>query len=187
MPDRICLRHLLATAKNLGYPTAQTQPSTAIVIKHDRAGDCGETLAPLLPFACPALHCSHHNVRQLVKLFRVERMPERFSTRYGYEAWLKNHILPRWGDFPITDPQARPVELWLKPLPLSPKRRVHIRGVIHQRWEFAMWRGDVPTQRNPMSLVAIKGATKRLRKPHNLTEDEFRKFLAHLEEPIQSE
>jgi len=113
-------------------------------------------------------------------------MPERFSTRYGYEAWLKNHILPRWADYSFTDLQARPIELWLRSLPLSPKSRVHIRGVIHQLWEFAMWRGEVPPQRNPMSLVTIKGATKRLRKPHNLTEDEFRKFLAHLEEPIRT-
>ena len=36
-------------------------------------------------------------VRYLVEEFRREKMPERFSTRLGYEAWLKNHILPRWG------------------------------------------------------------------------------------------
>jgi len=78
-----------------------------------------------------------------------------------------------------------PVELWLRSLELAPKSRVHIRGVIHQLWEFAMWHGYVPTQRNPMELVTIKGATKR-KKPHSLTEDEFRKFLAHLEEPIRT-
>jgi integrase len=57
--------------------------------------------------------------------------------------------------------------------------------MIHQLWEFAMWCRDVATQRNPMELVTIKGATKR-RKPRSLTEDEFRKFLAHLEEPIRT-
>jgi hypothetical protein len=34
-------------------------------------------------------------------------MPERFSTRLGYEAWLKNHILPRWGGYVLTALQAR--------------------------------------------------------------------------------
>ena len=33
-------------------------------------------------------------VRQLVEQFRVERMPERFSTRYGYEAWLRTTFCP---------------------------------------------------------------------------------------------
>jgi len=125
-------------------------------------------------------------VRQLVERFRVERMPERFSTRYGYEAWLKNHILRYWGDQQFTELQPRPVELWLKSLPLSPKSRVHIRGVMHQLWEFAMWDGAVPAQRNPMELVTIKGATKRMKKPRSLTEDEFRKFLEQLEQPICS-
>jgi integrase len=124
-------------------------------------------------------------VNELVAQYRAERMPERFSTRYGYEAWIKNHILPRWGKLPVTEVQPREVELWLRSLELAPKSRVHIRGVIHQLWEFAMWHGYVPTQRNPMELVTIKGATKR-KKPHSLTEDEFRKFLAHLEEPIRT-
>jgi integrase len=124
-------------------------------------------------------------VNELVAQYRAERMPERFSTRYGYEAWIKNHILPHWGKSLITDLQPREVELWLRSLKLSPKSRVHIRGVIHQLWEFSMWRRDVPTQRNPMELVTIKDATKR-RKPHSLTEDDFRKFLAHLAEPVRT-
>lgn len=125
-------------------------------------------------------------VTAVVKRFREERMPERFSTRYGYEAWIKNHILPRWGNRPLTELQPRAVELWLKSLPLSPKSRVHIRGVISQLWEFAMWAEIVPTQRNPMQLVTIKGATKRRKKPHSLTVEEFRSFLGQLEEPIRT-
>ena len=138
---------------------------------------------------CPNLRLQQERavvtVKQLVDDYRVEKMPERFSTRYGYEAWIKNHILPRWGRSLITDLQPREVELWLRSLKLSPKSRVHIRGVIRLLWDFAMWRRDVPTQRNPMELVTIKGATKR-KKPHSLTENEFRKFAAHLEEPIRT-
>jgi integrase len=125
-------------------------------------------------------------VLQLVERFRAEKMPERFSTRYGYEAWIKNHILPRWGSRPLTELQPRVVELWLRSLPLSPKSRVHIRGVIYQLWEFAMWAEIVPAQRNPMELVSIKGATKRNKRPHSLTVDEFRRFLEQLHEPIRT-
>ena len=121
-------------------------------------------------------------VREVVERFRVEKMPERFSTRYGYEQWLKNHILPKWGDGLITDLQALEVELWLTSLALSPKSRVHIRGVIRQLWEYAMWRRFVLIQINPMELVKVKGAKKRTRKkPISLTVDEFQRFLSQLD------
>jgi len=124
-------------------------------------------------------------VGELIEHYRTEKMPKRFSTRHGYEAWIKNHIRPRWGESPITALQPREVELGLRSLPLAPKSRVHIRGVIRGLWEFAMWRGDVPAQRNPMELVTIPCATKR-RKPHSLTEDEFRKFVTHLSAPLDT-
>ena len=117
----------------------------------------------------------------LVEQFKLERMSTRVSTSHSIKAWLKNHIIPEWGEKPITDLQARPVDLWLKSLPLSPKSKVHVRGVIRELWEYAMYRDDVEVQRNPMELVRIKGATKRLRKPRCLTVEEFQRFLAHLE------
>jgi integrase len=123
-------------------------------------------------------------VDTLINNYRQEKMPQRISTRSGYEAWLNNHVLPRWGNGSLTDVQARPVELWLHSLELSPKSRVHVRGLLHVLWDYAMWRGDVPIQRNPMELVTIKGATKRNRKPRSLTVDEFQKFVQQLEEPF---
>ncbi len=123
-------------------------------------------------------------VSTLVELYRAEKMPQRYSTRRGYDVWLRRHILPRWGDVSITGLQARPVELWLQCLSLSPKSRVEIRGLIGRLWDFAMWRGDVPTQRNQMELVSIKDASKRTRQPRSLTVEEFREFIAQLQEPF---
>jgi hypothetical protein len=37
-------------------------------------------------------------VSSLVEVYRTERMPQRFSTRYSYDQWLTNHILPHWGE-----------------------------------------------------------------------------------------
>jgi integrase len=125
-------------------------------------------------------------VLALVEQFRVERMPKRYSTRRGYESWFKNHIVPAWGNRPITDVQARPVELWLCGLPLSPKSRVHVRTLIRELWDFAMWAGHIPIERNPMELVTIKGASKRTRKPRSLTVEEFHRFIRHLEEPFRT-
>jgi integrase len=125
-------------------------------------------------------------VSSLVEVYRAERMPQRFSTRYSYDQWLTNHILPHWGEGSITDVKPRPVELWLHSLTLSPKSRVHIRGVLHQLWEFAMWRGDVPAERNPMTLVTVRGATKRTNAPRSLTFEEFQKFVSELPEPFRT-
>jgi integrase len=82
--------------------------------------------------------------------------------------------------------QARPVELWLQSLTLAPKTKAEIRGLLRIVWEFAMWRGDVPTQRNPMELVTVKGASKRRRKPRSLTVAEFQKFIVCLKEPFST-
>jgi integrase len=123
-------------------------------------------------------------VRELVEQYRLERMPTRNDTRRAYEVWLKNHILPRWGNSSLTDLQARPIELWIHSLPLAPKSKVHVRGVISILWDYAMWRGDVPPQRNPMELVSIKGGTKRTRTPRSLTVQEFQAFVQNLEEPF---
>src|SRR5579883_27008 len=125
-------------------------------------------------------------VKALVEQYRVEKMPDRSDTRRAYEVWLKNHILPKWGDSPITNLQARPVELWLQSLELAPKSKAHIRGLISILWDFAAWRGEVAIQRNPMELVTIKGSTKRTRRPRTLTVEEFQRFVYHLEEPFQT-
>lgn len=121
-----------------------------------------------------------------MKDFRKEKMPERFSTQQGYNAWLNNHILPSWGSLPITALQARPVELWLRDLPISAKSKVHIRGLVRALWEYAMWRGEILLQRNPMELVTIKGATKRTRQPRSLTVEEFQRFVRELAEPVRT-
>ena len=125
-------------------------------------------------------------VQTLVDQFREEKMPKRYSTRLAYESWFRNHILLAWGNRCITDLQARPVELWLDSLDLSPKSRLHIRTLIRELWDLAMWAGHVPVERNPMELVTVRGATKRTRKPRSLTVEELQKFIRHLEEPFRT-
>jgi len=58
--------------------------------------------------------------------------------------------------------------------------------VLSILWDYAMWRGEVPTQRNPMELVMIKGSTKRMRHPRSLTVEEFRSFAGNLGEPFRT-
>ncbi len=133
-----------------------------------------------------ASHTSTLALKTLATHYRVEKMPKRKDTRRSYEVWLRNYILPKWGDCLLNEVQARPVELWLNTLALAPKSKAHVRGVLRLLWDYSMWRGDVPTQRNPMELVTVKGATKRKRQPRSLTAEEFRSFSQHLPEPFST-
>ena len=125
-------------------------------------------------------------VRTLVEQYRAEKMPTRHDTRGGYESWLRVFILPKWGEQKITDLQARPVELWLDSLSLAPKSKVHIRGILNALWNYAMWKQDIPMQVNPISLVTVKGASKRMRQPRSLTVEQFRLLVSHLREPFNT-
>ncbi len=125
-------------------------------------------------------------VRALVEQYRAEKMPQRTMTRQGYNTWLNHYIIPTWGDRMIQELEARPIDLWLQSLKLAPKSKVHIRGLMRVLWDFAMWRGYVPVQRNPMELVTVKGASKRTRQPRSLTVGEFQHLIGHMEEPFRT-
>jgi len=125
-------------------------------------------------------------VEQVVEQYRAEKMPVRYSTRRPYDVWLRLYILPKWGKCPITEVQPRPVELWLKSLELAPRSKASIRGLLSLLWDYVMWSGAVPVDRNPMSLVTITGSSKRIRKPRSLTVEEFHRFIAHLGEPFRT-
>ena len=114
-------------------------------------------------------------VATLVEQYRTEKMPERPSTRRGYDT--KNHIIPRWGDHAITDVKPRAVELWLRTLQLAPKSKVHIRGLLRIIWEYAMYSEAVPVERNPMELVKIKDSSRPVRRTRSLTVEQFQKLL----------
>jgi len=100
-----------------------------------------------------------------------------------YRSWLRKHILPEWGDKPMSAVQPRPVELWLRSLALSPKSRSHVRNMLYMLMDFAMWCGAIELTRNPIELVVVKGATKRVRKPRSLTVEQFQKLSAEIHEP----
>jgi integrase len=123
-------------------------------------------------------------VRSLIAKYEVERMPSRHTTARVYRCFLRNHILPKWGDEPIQALQPRPVELWLRDLHLSPKSKTHVRSLMHALVEFAMWSGMLDVNRNPISLVRNIGATQRTRKARSLTVEQFHALLEELHEPF---
>lgn len=122
-------------------------------------------------------------VEQLAERYRTEAMPERKSTRRGYESLIKNHILPRWGNSKLTEVKADPVEMWLRDLSLATKTKRNIKGILTILWTFGMKKEVVPQQPNPMDLVTIrkrKGEKRRL-PIRNLTVEQFQALLKALE------
>jgi len=81
---------------------------------------------------------SGNTVQSVITRYETERMPTRHSTARVYRSFLSNHILPKWGNEPIQALQPRPVVLWLRELPLSPKSKTHVRSLMHGLVEFAM-------------------------------------------------
>ena len=123
-------------------------------------------------------------VRSVITRYEAERMPSRQSTARVYRSFLNNHVLPKWGETRIQDVQPRPVELWLRELPLSPKSKTHVRSLMHGLVEFAMWSGLLDITRNPVSLVRNIGATRKVRKARSLTAEQFHALLRELQEPF---
>ena len=126
-------------------------------------------------------------VTWVVEQYRLERMPKlRHSTQRVCGLWLKKYVLSRWGEQRIIDLQPRPVQLWLEALPLAPKTRGHLRQLLYSLVDYAMWRGSIPVGTNPISLVTVRGSSKRKKQPRSLTVEEFQTLVKHLREPFRT-
>ena len=68
---------------------------------------------------------------------------------------------------------------------VAPKTRSHIRGLMHRLFEKAMLWELIPLERNPMSLVELRGVSKRMKPPRILTEKEFGALLNELVHPYR--
>jgi integrase len=111
----------------------------------------------------------------------------KFSTTTGYLSVIEQHLRPKWGTVQLTDIRPLAAQEWLKQIDLSRKTRQNIKAVFHRMVELAMLWELMPSQRNPLSLVEIKGGSRRpRRKKMILTPDQFRQILEKLDEPFRT-
>jgi integrase len=126
-------------------------------------------------------------VMDIINGYRTEKLSKlRYSTQKANNSWLRSHIEPAWGSVLVTELQPRLVELWLESRPLAPKTRGHLRELLHRLVDYAMWCGSIPVGTNPISLVTVRGSSKRQKQPRSLTVDEFHKLSKHLREPFNT-
>jgi integrase len=122
----------------------------------------------------------------VIRRYLAEEIPERISTASRYRCWLKNHVEPKWRDYPIEQIKPLLVEDWLKKLNLAPKSKSHLKNLMRVLFNAAMRWELIPYQHNPMSLVRVKDSSKRQREPKALSVDEFRKVLESIPEPFRT-
>ena len=121
----------------------------------------------------------------IIDLYKSEHMPGReHSTNQLSEYILRNYISPRFADSPIREVTALAVTRWLNELKLAPTTKASIRSVLSQCFELAALHEFIPAiERNPMSLVKLKGTTKRKKRIVQVTIKEFQKLVRALPEP----
>ncbi len=93
-----------------------------------------------------------------------EEMPERPKSQQNYRLLMERHIRPSWGGRVLSDVAPHGVEVWLRELPYSPETKRHIKSMMYRLFELAMKRGWLEAQRNPMSLVRVKGRRRVIEK-----------------------
>jgi hypothetical protein len=96
-----------------------------------------------LPLLANPDHPSRNSVSvgMLVGRYLAEELPERYSTGRSYRSYIEKWVEPKWKEYSLTEVKTLAVEQWLAALPLAPKSRRHLRGIMRVifqcavRWE----------------------------------------------------
>jgi integrase len=121
---------------------------------------------------------AHYTQKELAS----EGSNKAYSTRAGYQCYLKNWIRPRWEEYLVTDVKTVAVEDWLGSLKLARGSKAKIRNIMSALFNHAMryeW-----IERNPISLV--RQSAKRELVPEVLTVEEVKGLLTELQEPYRT-
>ena len=97
-----------------------------------------------------------------------------YSTKKGYENYLKRWIVPKWGEFALCKIKPIEVELWLRQLPLARSSCAKTKNIMSVLFNHA--RRYELFDDNPIHLV--RQSAKRRRIPHILLVDEIRQLLS---------
>jgi integrase len=109
-----------------------------------------------------------------------------YSTACSYLSMLERHIRPRWGPELISRVRAMQVQEWLSPLLAAPRYKGKIKALMHRLFEKAMLWEMIGLERNPMTLVEVRGISKRRKKPFILALEQYFALLGHLSEPYRT-
>lgn len=122
-------------------------------------------------------------VGELVEHYKSKEMSETsaksFSTKTAYECYFRNKIVPKWGEYSLSEVRPVAVEEWLKTLALANGTKAKLRNIMHTLFTHACrheWLAN-----NPISLV--RQSTRREAIPDVLRIEELIALLAELKDP----
>jgi integrase len=115
---------------------------------------------------------------RLKELSRESNDRKRRKTKKVYEGNLKNHIVPRWGDYEILEITSVEVEEWLDGLKMAPSSRAKLRNQMSTVFRHGIRWGWIGQHENPIAMVRC--SSKRLSIPETLTTEEFRSLFGKL-------
>lgn len=126
----------------------------------------------------------------ITALYRSEHLPTlRHSTQQTNGYLLKNYIEPRWSDVDLQDVKPGKVKHWLDSEDgagkLAQTTKSALRSVMSKCFKLAALHDYIPaTDNTPMSVVEIKGTSKRQKKIIILTPDQFKSLVEALPVPL---
>jgi len=122
----------------------------------------------------------------ICNLYRQEHLPTlEHSTREHNAYLMDDYIEAHFGHMPIREVKPLEIDRWLKSLKLAATTKASIRSIMSVCFNLAALHEFVPPmQRNPMSLIKLKGVGKRQKKVPEITVDKFKAIFARLPEPL---
>jgi integrase len=120
----------------------------------------------------------------LVEHYRSKELPKENherktrKTKKNYEGSLRNHIVPRWGEYQLRDVSSVDIEEWLDRVNLAPSTKAKLRNIMSSVFRHGIRWGWLGQQENPVAMVRV--STKRLHVPETLTAEEFVKLFGKL-------
>lgn len=134
------------------------------------------------------VHCI--TMAGLIGKYEKDEMPARHSTAAAYKSNLKR-IKDEFGAHRVDDlvKDVMAIERWINQCrtlgtanapsrEASKKTKINIKAVLHRLLECAIKWGHLSMQRNPISLVEIKGRRKRVRTPNLITGQQWKDLIA---------
>jgi len=102
-----------------------------------------------------------------------------FATKGCYRSYLRNWIVPRWGELQIRQVRTVAVEEWLRQLPLTNGTKAKIRNHMSALFSHAIRYEWLKTNENPIRMV--RQSAKREKIPEVLDIDELSLLLDKVE------
>jgi integrase len=122
----------------------------------------------------------------ITALYRADHIPTLdHSTRANVDYLLRDYIEDKFSKTPLREMRPLAINNWLQGLKLSATTKAAIRSIMSVCFRLAALHEFLPPmEANPMSLIKIKGVTKRKKRRPEVSIENFKKLLAALPEPL---